>query len=172
MIAGLFALALVVAACGDDDANTDAADLPVNGDDPAAGTCPEGTADCNDTPGDLPGPDLEPGDDPGAQPGTGALVDGGLTVDEALVKTPADGIIAVKGFLVIDDTDGTRLCSVLAESMPPQCGGGALELVGLDLEMIDVTVADASGVQWTDETISLFGTVDDGVLTVASTVVG
>ena len=98
-------------------------------------------------------------------------VDGGLAVDDALTRGPDDGIIAVKGFYYRDDT-GTFLCSVLAESFPPQCGGAMLEVDGLVDETITVEISEAQGVRWTDETVSLFGTVTDGRLTVDALVTG
>ena len=90
---------------------------------------------------------------------------------EALALANADGIIAVKGFFYRDDA-GTFLCSLLAESFPPQCGGATLELDGPATEAITVEIKEAPGVQWTDEVISLFGTVRDGTLTINAEVAG
>lgn len=192
LVALLAALALVAAACGDDDADVgvggddtsdqtsepdDEAALPIADDEslpPAAGACLEGTVDCNDTPGDLEGPQLEPGDE-GVQPTTGMLVDGGLSPEDALSMGPEDGVIAVSGFLVQND-GGSYLCGALAESYPPQCGGGALELANFDAEILgdvtDAPVSQAQGVTWTDAPISLLGTVDNGVFTIDTTVMG
>jgi hypothetical protein len=189
LLAVLAALALVAAACGDDDD----ADVGVGGDDttdqvsepgdeaalpvaddeslpPAAGACLEGTVDCNDTPGDLGPPLLEPGDE-GVQPTTGMLADGGLSPEEALAMGPADGVIAVTGF-ILDDATGTYLCGALAESYPPQCGAGAIQLEGFALEMIGAPLTVAEGVTWTDTAVSVFGVVDNGVMTVDETVTG
>lgn len=185
LMAVLAALALVAAACGDDDDADvsvgddaaaepgDEAGLPIADDEsvpPAAGACLEGTVDCNDTPGDLGPPLLEPGDED-VVPVTGVLVDGGLSPEEALSMGPADGVIAVTGF-ILDGATGTYLCGALAESYPPQCGAGAIELEGFALEMVAAPISVAEGVTWTDTPVSVFGVVDNGVMTVDETVTG
>ncbi|MEQ8719063.1 MAG: hypothetical protein RIE08_15750 [Acidimicrobiales bacterium] len=188
LVALLAALALVAAACGDDDADVgvggddtsdqvpgpgDEAALPVADDEslpPAAGACLEGTVDCNDTPGDLEGPELEPGDE-SVEPVTGMLADGGLSPEEALAMGPAAGVIAVTGF-ILDDATGTYLCGALAESYPPQCGAGAIELQGFALEMVAAPFTVADGVTWTDTPVSVFGVVVNGVMTVDEAVTG
>ncbi len=40
--------------------------------------------------------------------------------------------VKVSGHLVVDRDDSTRLCSLLAESSPPQCGGDRINLLGFD----------------------------------------
>jgi hypothetical protein len=172
----LAALMLVLAACGSADTG-DAGELPLNNDPSntppaAAGACLEGEPDCNDT-GDMntPGPLPLDGssDSGGSVTNSGALADGGLTVSEALAGD-ATGIIAVKGFLVADDT-GARLCEALAESLPPQCGGASVPVMDYE-EMVDVPLQNAQGVTWTDDVLSLFGELVDGVLVVDPTVTG
>ena len=74
------------------------------------------------------------------------LVDGGLSVSEALV-TDATGTIAVKGFLVADDRSA-RLCELLAESMPPQCGGAWIEVSGYE-GALSAPIQSAQGIDWT-----------------------
>ncbi len=184
----LAVLVLVAAACGDgstDDAPAaaDLADavstvsLPPN-DDPGAspvlsGACVEGEPDCTDTlvtGDDEPLP--VPGDDPmtgGAVASGGMLADGGLSVSDALA-TDATGTIAVRGFLLADET-GARLCELLAESLPPQCGGASLPVTGYE-EVLGVPLASAQGVTWTDITVALFGEIIDGTLVVDPTVAG
>jgi hypothetical protein len=153
------AIALMAAACGTND---DSSELPINpnpDDTPVAvaGACVEEEPDCNDTaviteePVDLPG-------DSG-----GMLVDGGLSVSEALV-TDATGTIAVKGFLVADDR-GARLCELLAESMPPQCGGASIEVSGYE-GTLSAPIQNAQGVSWTDDVVSVLGEIVEGVLVV------
>ena len=179
----LTAFTLLAAACGDDSTvdtsgGDDLGQRPADDQQPpAADTCLEGTADCNDTPADLDRPNPEPGEDPTPddptelpQPLSGVLVDGGLSVEEALGRGPDDGVIAVKGVLYQDDT-GTYLCGTLAESFPPQCGGGLL-IEGFDVESLVVPLNSSQGISWTDTVISLLGRVDNGVLTVDPTVVG
>lgn len=168
------ALMLLSAACGD-DSGTETGDLPVNtgdtGDDVSTEpACLPDEPDCEDTsvvPDE--GEDLGTVDD--GTVSSGMTVDGGLTIEEALTRSPADGIIAVKGLFYRDDT-GVFLCGLLAESLPPQCGGAVLALEGPAEDTIDVPIESAQGVQWTNETVSLFGTVSDGVLTVDPLVTG
>jgi hypothetical protein len=64
----------------------------------------------------------------------GMTVDGGLSVDEAL-DTEVIGVVAVKGYL-FDDGAGLRLRNVLAESLPPQCGGASLTVADFDFDRI------------------------------------
>jgi len=164
LAAGLLALALFAAACGASDAEAPTADeLPIN---PAA-TCVETQPDCQDTI-DADEPlflDGEPTDglEPGAAVVGGAVTpDGGLTVADALASD-AIGVLAVKGFVVSDD-DGPRLCELLAESLPPLCGGAWIELARID--MIDPDEFNESqGVTWTDGTVTLVGEIVNGVFT-------
>lgn len=157
-------LALVAAACGGADENA-TGDLPTNnGDSPAAGsTCLEGEPDCQDIPGNEEPQDLPPSDD--AVDSGGMVVDGGLTVAEALA-TDATGVIAVKGFVVATG-DEVRLCDVLLESYPPQCGGDSVLLDGLDA--IDPEELTTEGdVSWTDVQQTVLGELSDGVLNTTS----
>jgi len=175
-------LALLAAACGTSDeqpvptvpigGSAEPSALPPNpnpGDTPAvAGACAEGEPDCNDTlttgdePQDLP----PPGDDVAP---TGMLVDGGLTVGDALAVSQA-GPIATKGFLFIDG-DGARLCEVLAESFPPQCGGVFVPIEGFE-EILDAPLSNAQGISWTDQYVSFLGEFVDGTFIVNATVSG
>lgn len=187
LLALVLAVTALAAACGNDDTDTQiaaGADGDATHDDgttselppadeslpPAAGACLEGTVDCNDTPGDLGQPILEPGDETGGDT-VGMLVDGGISPEDALAMGTSDEIVAVRGFLVQDDS-GARLCGVLAESLPPQCGGGALVIENFDPELVDVPLANAQGVTWTDDAISLLGSLDNSVLTVDLGVAG
>jgi hypothetical protein len=63
----------------------------------------------------------------------------------------------VQGALLIG-ADGTALlCSALAESFPPQCGGERLVVEGLDLDSLGV-LQEGNGVRWLDSA-TLFGAV-------------
>ena len=181
VVAALAALALVAAACGssdDEPAPTaptvgaqEPAPLPPNpdpGTTPAiGGTCLENEPDCDDIPGKEPR-DL-PLDDPTVSVGGGStvsggfLVNGGLTVSEALA-TDVPGIIAVKGFLFVDD-NGSRLCELLLESFPAQCGGASIPVSGYE-EVLSVPLSNSQGVSWTDDLVSFLGEVVDGTLVV------
>ena len=49
----------------------------------------------------------------------------------------ADGSeVTVSGFLIADKDGNTRLCSVLLESSPPQCGGDRINLLGFDASSV------------------------------------
>ncbi|HSG79226.1 MAG TPA: hypothetical protein VLD62_06590 [Acidimicrobiia bacterium] len=168
------ALALVAVACGT-ESTSDAAGAPTVTDaptetlppNPAAGACLAGAPDCQDIPGaglDEP-PILEDEPDLSVDPSEGVsgfVVGGGLTVAEALT-TDATGVLAVKGFVVADG-DGIRLCELLAESMPPQCGGASIEMANLDAIDPDELKTD-QGVTWSDFTVTVLGEIVDGVLT-------
>ncbi len=179
LIALVAALMVVLAACGSDADQP--SELPINddaGDTPAAaGACLEGEPDCNDTgvmaddPLPLPGDDDEAGssNDGGAVVSGGMTVDGGLTVSEALASD-ATGILAVQGFL-LDDGTGARLCQALAESFPPQCGGASISVTNYE-EVLDVPLQSEQSTTWTDEWVTLFGEIVDGVLVVDTTVSG
>ncbi len=166
----LAAVTLAVTACGAPDAGDATADLPLNSDPGSsgqiAGACLEGEPECNDTPGDLP----PPGDiaDEPLTPSP-AVVDGGLTVSEALA-TDAKGVIAVQGFLLV--ADGTSLlCDALAESYPPQCGEASIEITGYE-EALGAPITSAQGVSWTEELVGFLGEIVDGMFVVDPTTAG
>lgn len=178
-LALLAVLSLALVACGDgtvDEAPTASLPPAAGGDQPpaASGACLEGEPDCVDT-GVVNAPPLPLEDEePNVVSGGGAVsggmtVNGGLEVSEALA-TDAVGIIAVQGYL-LDDGTGALLCEALAESYPPQCGGASIPVTGYE-EAIDVPLANASGVTWTDDRVTLFGEIVEGVLVVDPTVAG
>lgn len=67
------------------------------------------------------------GDDGSAGPGPAEPV----TVEEALATDP-DGEVTVVGFL-IDRGGEVRLCAVVLESYPPQCGEPSFVVEGVDV---------------------------------------
>ena len=95
--------------------------------------------------------------------GPSSAVGPGISVAEALAST-LESPLLVNGFLVAAN-DEVRLCSLLAESFPPQCGGDSLTVVGLDVTARDDTMS-ASGVTWTDQIVQVLGTLDGDTLTV------
>jgi len=83
----------------------------------------------------------------------------GLTLDQALA-TDATGILEVRAFVFVDEA-GPRLCSVMAASLPPLCGGDTIALANLDA--VDASwLEQADGIQWTNEYVTLFGEIIDG----------
>jgi hypothetical protein len=92
-----------------------------------------------------------------------APADGGLTVAEALASD-LDEPLMVAGYLFVDG-DAVRLCDAIAESHPPQCGGAALRVVGLDVSTIDSLQRDGDR-GWTEQRISILGEVDGDTITI------
>ena len=111
-------------------------------------------AACGDDDGDL---------DSGPISGVGP----GISIAEALTSD-LKGPLLVNGHLHVQD-DQVRLCEVLAESLPPQCGGGILVVKGLDLKTMD-SLTSAGSVTWSDQVVQVLGTLEGEVLTVAGTV--
>jgi hypothetical protein len=145
---GLTGLALTAAACGDDDDRA-----ATGGDGGAAGACLEGTEDCVDTPG------------LGGEDGVASDPDGSVPVADAAANQ-IDGPFLLSGIYFSDST-GTRLCELIAESFPPQCGGATVSIdnsVGADLGPI-MTEGDVS---WSDGPVTVEGRFVDGVFVVAA----
>ena len=96
-----------------------------------------------------------------------------ISIDEALASG-SDEPQLVNGNLLARDGE-VRLCSALAESFPPQCGGASLHIVGLELEEVDGLITEGD-VSWTDRPVELLGVVEndtqgkDDILTVAENV--
>ena len=70
--------------------------------------------------------------------------------------------VTVRGNLVVDSAGNTRLCSVLAESLPPQCGGDWINLLGFDASSVPNSKtsqrpSDIQTVRWTDSYIAVTG---------------
>ena len=111
--------------------------------------------------------------DPGAGstvPQTSGLGAGpAISIDEALASGSEEPLLVAGNLLALDDE--VRLCSALAESFPPQCGGASLHVVGLKLAEVDGLITEGD-VSWTDRPIELLGVVDndtqakDDILTV------
>ena len=99
----------------------------------------------------------------------GFVVDGGLSIPEALAYR-GNEIIAVQGFVLrTEETDA--LCELLAESYPPQCGGESLAIANPEATN-DMVLIEAEGVQWSEDHVTVFGRLTDGVLTIETTVSG
>ena len=106
------------------------------------------------------------GDDEPDQPA--AHADGpGISIDEAL-GSDLDEPLLVNGNLLAQGND-VRLCSALAESFPPQCGGSSLQVEGLKLDELDGLISEGD-VSWSDRPIQLLGVVSDGKLDVSENV--
>jgi hypothetical protein len=92
---------------------------------------------------------------------------GPLGVAEALEQ--GDGEVVVTGSLVVTG-DEARLCEVLLESFPPQCGGPNVVVEGLDLDALPLQ--QEGDVAWSDGGVALRGVLDGDVLRDAEEVEG
>ena len=104
------------------------------------------------------------GDGDPPQNTSGIAVGPGISIDEALADDSGEPLL-VNGNLLAQGDD-LRLCSALAESFPPQCGGASLVVEGLKLEEVDGLITEGD-VSWTEGPIQLLGGVSDGTLTVS-----
>ena len=95
-------------------------------------------------------------------PGTTQSAGAGISIEEALESDSSEPLL-VNGNLLV--TDGqARLCSALAESFPPQCGGASLLVTGLDVAQVEGLIMEGD-VMWTDRPTQLAGVVSNGILT-------
>lgn len=113
------------------------------------------------------------GGDDGDDGGSAAPAPGeALSVEEALASTLA-GPLLVQGYILARDGEPVRLCDVLAESYPPQCGGASLVVEGLDLDAVEgltrTAEPDLAQAAWSEDPVSVLGEVADGVLTISET---
>jgi hypothetical protein len=84
-----------------------------------------------------------------------------ISVEEAVDH---EGPAVVTGSLLANGDD-VKLCAALAESFPPQCGGGSISVVGLDFDGLEGLTTEGD-VTWSDLPISVEGVLADGTLTV------
>ena len=87
--------------------------------------------------------------------------EGQTEIAQALVA-PVGSEVTVSGHLIADSDGNARLCSVLAESLPPQCGGDRIDLLGFDESSVpnSKTPQRPSEIQtarWTDSYITVTG---------------
>ena len=60
---------------------------------------------------------------------------------------------------------------MLAESYPPQCGGASIPVTNYE-EVVNVPLNSNQNVTWTDDRVTFFGEIIDGVFVVDPTVAG
>jgi hypothetical protein len=102
-----------------------------------------------------------------ASSGAAPVPGGELTVEEAIAFGSSEPVV-VKGTIIAPKKEPPRLCNALLESNPPQCGRPSLVVRGIDLETIPGLVT-AEGVSFTNEEVTLLGTVHGTVLAVSAT---
>ncbi len=108
--------------------------------------------------------------DCGEAPASGGLiVDGGLDIPAAIAYD-GEEVVAVRGYFVSLDGEA-RLCELLAESFPPQCGGASVVITNPgSLPYGDFR--QQGGTRWSEAYISVIGHIVGAELTVASNVSG
>ena len=72
---------------------------------------------------------------------------GPASIDDALASAGSEPLF-VNGALFVDAEGTMLLCSAIAESFPPQCGGTRLQVARLDISSIPRPIQEANGVQW------------------------
>jgi hypothetical protein len=133
----------------------------------AAGACGDAGGDTTTT---TSGPDAQPATTTSVAPATTTSIPMAPDepVDPGTAASLADGTPAVVTGFLVDDDGILRLCSVLAESYPPQCGGPWIDVEGIDRsDVVGVSTVREPGfanVAWTDFPITISGTVDSGAL--------
>ena len=100
--------------------------------------------------------DLTPGPISGVGPG--------ISIGEAFTSN-LQGQLLINGHLHAQNGQ-VRLCELLAESFPPQCGGKSFAVEGLVLTTM-AGLTSAGSVTWSDQLVQVLGTVGGEVLTVA-----
>ncbi len=156
---GLMAvLVMATAACATATDDGDSTDTTTGA---IAGACLEGTVDCNDTPGELPGEGLPPNasDD---EPTDGPSVDLPVVPIEDVAEYEGAGPVTFSGFY-ISDANGAQLCELIAESYPPQCGGASLTISNPEAMNV-LALVEEGEVQWYDNLVRVTGEVTDGEL--------
>ena len=97
---------------------------------------------------------------------------GGVSEAAGLPLAPAGGEdtdgpnspLLLEGFLVVRDGE-VHLCESLAESFPPQCGGIAIAVEGLDITSVE-DLRREGDVLWTEDIVQVGGTFSGDVLIV------
>ena len=80
-----------------------------------------------------------------------------------LLKLPAGSPAIVAGYVIWDTTADARLCEVIMESFPPQCGGPYVVIT--NPETLDLTLQQEQSIRWSDDRPSLSGVFDGERLT-------
>lgn len=142
-------LAILVVACG----ATEPARSPEVGI-----LCPEDQPDCLEDTNLI----VDPPPPANGADSSGMIAEEGLSVGEALASG-LDGIIAVRGFLIMNE-DEARLCDLVLESLPPQCGNPSVALEGFDPSLEETKTQ--AGITWTDFPVIIFGEMENGILVV------
>ena len=104
---------------------------------------------------------------PNGGQGDSTAVGPGISIDEARASDSQEPLL-INGWLVVSPQGEVRFCGALGESNPPSCAGSSLLVEGLDPADAG-ELAEAEGVQWSEESIQLLGSVKAGRLVVSAT---
>jgi hypothetical protein len=85
----------------------------------------------------------------------------GASIAEARAQKGSEPI-AVRAFVIVAADGSARLCDLVAESLPPQCGEPSIAVTGLPPELID-GLSETSGVRFSTGPVQLIGTIRDDV---------
>ncbi|MEX2655713.1 MAG: hypothetical protein WD532_11875 [Acidimicrobiia bacterium] len=151
-------LVLVLAACGGGEGASNSGVPTSDADAPdVAGACLAGDPNCDDI-GD-PNADPNAPSDASDEPITPSA---SLSAAQVLAAGTIDGSFVVSGYLFVDADGNARLCDMVLESYPPQCGGDSIPVAG---DLSDLELTSDQGVSWSDSTVSLEGTFDGTTFT-------
>lgn len=73
---------------------------------------------------------------------------GPIGVEQAVAQTP-EGPVTVRGF-VIEAAGEVRMCAVVLESYPPQCGDPSFHVEGLEVATMEGATTEGN-VSWVDQ---------------------
>lgn len=148
-------LVLILAACGGGD-GASGSGLPADSDAPdVAGACLAEDPNCDDV-GD---PNADRPSDASDEPITPSE---SLSVAQVLAAGTIDGSFVVSGYLFVDADENVRLCDMVLESYPPQCGGDSIPVAG---DLSDIELTSDQGVSWSNDAVALEGTFDGTAFT-------
>jgi hypothetical protein len=83
---------------------------------------------------------------------------------EQFLEDDRRGTAEVEGFLLIDG-DVARLCALIAESYPPQCGGASIELADVDRAAFADRLTTEGDVAWLEQAVLVLERSAAGVAT-------
>jgi hypothetical protein len=165
LMVGLVAIVATSCAVSEERSGPGADGVPV-----ISAVCAPDHPDCEDTivvTGDVTGGPTPTAPD---QPvSSGFVVGTGLTITEALAYEGTEPI-AIGGF-VFTTADGTLLCELLAESLPPLCGGESVTVLNPET-LTNFVLVEERGTQWSPDPVVVFGHISGTDLTIATNVTG
>ena len=104
---------------------------------------------------------------PNGGPGISTGLGPGISIDQARASDGQEPLL-INGWLVISPKGEVRFCSALGESNPPSCAGSWLVVDGLHPADAG-DLAKAEGVQWSEASIQLLGSIEGDRLVISAT---